>query len=148
MESSGSGRDTAWAMSEENVEAFRRGIDAYNRGEIEAVVQEHDPDVEWHPVLLQLLGGEATVYRGHEGIREMIRDAAEAFTGLHFEVLEIRDLGDRLLSECHLRGRGKASGAETETTFAFLVDFRNGKIVRVLSFLDRKDALEAAGLSE
>jgi len=127
---------------------IQAGIDAFNRGEIEAVVQEHDPDVEWHPALLQLLGGEATVYRGHEGIREMARDAAEAFAGLHFEILEIRDLGDRLLSECHLRGRGKASGAETETTFVFLVDFRNGKIVRVLSFLDRKDALEAAGLSD
>jgi hypothetical protein len=90
--------------------AFRRGIDAYNRGEVEAVVQEHDPDVEWHPALLQLLGGEATVYRGHEGTREMMRDAAEAFAELHFEVLEIRDLGDR--SSANATSAGVARQAE------------------------------------
>ena len=29
MESSGSGRDTAWAMSEENVEIFKRGLEPW-----------------------------------------------------------------------------------------------------------------------
>jgi ketosteroid isomerase-like protein len=135
-------------MSGENVDAFNRAVEAYNRGDIEALVQEHDPQVEWHPVLLQLLGGETTVYRGHESLRDMVRDVDEAFAEFNFEVREVRDLGDRLLSECHARGRGKASGAETETPFAFLVDFRNGKIMRVRSFLDPKEALEAAELSE
>ena len=135
-------------MSQENVEAFTHAIDAYNRGDLHAVLEEHDPEVEWHPVLLQLLGGDATVYWGHEGVREMSRDLHEAFAELHFDVIEVRDLGERLVAECHLRGRGKASGAETETPFTFLVDFKNGKMIRVRSFLDPNEALEAAGLSE
>ena len=108
-----------------------------------------------NPVLMATIGA-AQGLRGEVRARAYTSDPASlgdyghlhSLDGRTFEVLEIRDLGDRLLSECHLRGRGKASGAETETTFAFLVDFRNGKIVRVLSFLDPKDALEAAGLSE
>jgi hypothetical protein len=114
-------------MSQENVEAFTRAIEAYNRGDFEAVVEEHDPPVEWHPVLLQLLGGDATVYWGHEGVREMSRDLDEAFAELHFEVFEVRGLGDSLIAECHLRERGKASGAETETPFTFLVDFKTAR---------------------
>ena len=56
-------------MSQENVEAFKRWIDAYNRQDVEAMVEEMDPEVEYHPVLPMLLGGEATVYRGHDGVR-------------------------------------------------------------------------------
>jgi hypothetical protein len=36
-------------MSQENVDAFQRAIDAYNRGDAEAMLEIHDPEVEWHP---------------------------------------------------------------------------------------------------
>jgi len=44
-------------MAEENVEAFRRGADAYNRRDVEAVLDRVDPEVEWHPLLQVLLVG-------------------------------------------------------------------------------------------
>jgi hypothetical protein len=34
-------------MSQENVEAFRRGARAYDRRDIDALLDELDPDVEW-----------------------------------------------------------------------------------------------------
>ena len=135
-------------MSQENVDAFTRAVEAYNRGDIEAVLREHDPQVEWHPVLQVLLGGEATVYWGHAGVREFFHDLDDAFADLKIEVFDVRDLEDRLIANGQLRGRGKASGAETETPLSYLVDFRNGKVVRVLTFLDPQEALEAAGLPE
>ena len=135
-------------MSQENVEAFTRAVEAYNRGDIEAVLREHDPEVEWHPVLQVLLGGEATVYWGHAGVREFFRDLDDAFAELQIEVFDTRDLGDQLIANGQLRGRGKASGAETNTPLSYLVDFRNAKVVRVLTFLDPREALQAAGLEE
>ena len=54
-------------MSQENVQAAERAIDAVNRRDIEAVLEELDPEVEWHPMIQVLLGGEETMYRGHEG---------------------------------------------------------------------------------
>jgi ketosteroid isomerase-like protein len=95
-------------MSQENVEAVRRGADAYNRGDIDALLGELDPEIEWHPLLQVLLGGEATVYRGHEGARELYRDLDEAFTEAQNELSEIRDLGERVVAIGHLRGRGAA----------------------------------------
>jgi ketosteroid isomerase-like protein len=135
-------------MSEENVEAVRRGADAYNRGDIDALLDELDPEIEWHPLLQVLLGGEATVYRGHEGARELYRDLDEAFTEAQAEPSEIRDLGERVVAIGHLRGRGRESGAETQTTIAWFFEFRNGKAVRIHEYIDPKEALEAAGLSE
>jgi len=47
-----------------------------------------------------------------------------------------------------LSARGTASGAETESPFGYVVEWRNGKATRVLSFLDPEEALEAAGPRE
>jgi ketosteroid isomerase-like protein len=133
-------------MSEENVEAIRRATDAYNRGDIDAVLEELDPKIEWHPLLQVLLGGEATVYRGHEGVRELYRDFDEAFTELQAEQSEFRDLGEQVVAMGHFRGRGRESGASTETAIVWLVEFRHDKAVRIREYLDPAAALEAAGL--
>jgi uncharacterized protein len=135
-------------MSQENVEAFKRAIDAYNRRDIDAVLEEIDPEVEWLGAVQTLVEGKAKVYRGHAGVRQWVRDIDETLADIRLEFFEIRDLGDRLVASGRLRARGKASGAETESPFACVVDSKNGKATRVLSFLDPNEALEAAGLSE
>ena len=135
-------------MAQENVEAFKRAIDAYNRRDIDAVLEEIDPEVEWLGAVQTLVEGKAKVYRGHAGVRQWVRDIDETLADIRLEFFEIRDLGDRLVASGRLRARGKASGAETESPFACVVDSKNGKATRVLSFLDPKDALEAAGLRE
>jgi ketosteroid isomerase-like protein len=134
-------------MSGENVEAFKRGVAAVNRWDIEAVLEESDPEVEWHPALQVLLGGEATVYRGHDGFRKMVREVEEAWADVHYEFSEIRDLGDRIVAIGHFRARSK-SGVDVESPLGYLVEFKNGKLIGAWSYLDPKEALEAAGLSE
>ncbi len=135
-------------MSGENVEAFKRAVEAANRGDVEAALEEFDPEVEWHPALVMSLEGEATVYRGHEGIRVLYRDFDELFDKVHWEYAEIRDLGDRVVGIGRFRMRGKGSGAETETPVCSVVDFKDGKAIRVRTYLDRNEAFEAVGLSE
>jgi hypothetical protein len=34
-------------MSQENVESFKRGVEAYNRRDAQALIEELDPTVEW-----------------------------------------------------------------------------------------------------
>ena len=135
-------------MSQENVEGFKRAIDAYNRRDVAAVLEVHDPDVEWHAALQNMLGGEAAVYRGHEGLRELVRDLDETFSELQMEITQIQDLGDRLVAVGHLRGKGKESGAGVESPIGYVLDFTDGKVTRVRTYLEPKEALEAAELRE
>ena len=132
-------------MSQENVEAYKRAVEAANRRDLEALLEELDPEVEWYSAVV---GMGSTVYRGAEGIREMFDDADETIADAFFEVSEIRDLGDRLLSLGHLRAHGRESGVQTEASFNQLVDFTDGKATVLRTFLDPKEALEAAGLRE
>jgi ketosteroid isomerase-like protein len=48
----------------------------------------------------------------------------------------------------HEVAKGRESGAVVETDTGTVQTVRNGKITRVRSFMDRNQALEAAGLSE
>jgi ketosteroid isomerase-like protein len=135
-------------MSDENVEAFKRGLEAGNRGDVETLLEVLDPSVEWHSALHALMGGEQTVFRGHVGVRKLLRDLNESFAEVHLEIAEIRDLGDRLVAIGHIRTRGKASGAETVTPLAQVTEIKNGKFISVRNYLDPKEALEAAELSD
>jgi ketosteroid isomerase-like protein len=140
-------------MSQENVDAFKRGLHAYNRRDIDALVEELDPGVEFHPALAVLLGGEQTVFRGHQGMRESIQEEDEALAKYQVEISEIRDLGNTVLAIGHARIRGKESGVQTESPFCILTESKGTKgratrITRIRMFLDPDEALEAAGLRE
>ena len=92
-----------------------------------------------------LLEGEQTVFRGHDGVCEMIRDLSEVFGEIHIEISEIRDLGDGLAAIGPYRTRGKVSGVETETPFALVTEVKDGKPISIRAFLDRNEALDVGG---
>jgi ketosteroid isomerase-like protein len=112
------------------------------------MLEELDPEVEWHSALSILLSGKATVYRGHDGVREWFRELDDALDEIHVEYTDIRDLGDRVVAIGHIRTRGRESGVVTESPLAMVSDTRNGKSVRVRTYLEPAEALQAAGLSE
>jgi ketosteroid isomerase-like protein len=58
--------DTARAMPQENVEIVRRWNDAYNRRDLETLLELTDPDFEFRSVFV----GMESVFRGYDGLRE------------------------------------------------------------------------------
>jgi hypothetical protein len=99
MESSALSPDTARAMSQENVDVLkRRGARSTPSRAWRRPWSCWIPRVEWHPAFTALLGGETTVFRGHDGAREVIRQFWEISSETRFEVSEIRDLGDQALA--------------------------------------------------
>ena len=135
-------------MSEENIDAMRRGAEAFNRRDLDAMLEEVDSEIEWAAALPVILGGETTVSRGHEAVREMFRELFDVLDEIRVEYTDVRDLGDRLFCAGHLWTRGRESGVETESPYFAVVGMKNGKAVRMSTYLDRDEALEAAGLSE
>jgi ketosteroid isomerase-like protein len=135
-------------MSQENVKVFKRAIEAINRNDVEALLSELAPDVEWHSALLIAVGGKQAMYRGHEGVREWLRDLYETLSEFQADYQEILDLGDRTVGIGVVRGRGTASEAAIESPHGTVVEFKDGKGIRIRTYLDPKEALEAAGLQE
>ena len=133
-------------MSQENLEASRRFVDAFNRRDVEAMIATLDAGIEWHPASTVALGGAASVYRGHSGVLDGLRDLDGSYERLLIEISTFQDVGERVAGTGEIRVRGRASGAELRSPFGVVFEFRNGKATYIRSYLDPREALEAAGL--
>ena len=131
-------------MSQENVERFVKGIEAFNRGDIQGVLRFMDPEIHFE----HRLAAFQKDFVGLDGVRGWLADVRENFDNGQIHCPDVRDLGDRVLGLGTLHATGKQSGVETEQTFAALATYRNGLITEYTDFGDRDRALEAAGLSE
>ena len=133
-------------MSQENVEMFRRSVDAFNARDVDALIGLITEDFEFAPYLAAAV--ETTSYRGSEGLRKYRSDADAAWETIELRVDSVRDLGDRLIAFGALRGRGRGSGLDIQTPLTALVDFREGKLSAVRGYQTASEALQAAGLRE
>ena len=138
-------------MSQENVELARRSFETFNRGGVDAVVAEGlwSPEIVWDVTAAGIPG--LGIYRGQEEVQSFFdEDWFKVFPFSEWEVQidEVIDLGDRVISICRQRGHGAASGAETDLTFVQVATIRDGQFVRIDNYLNRAEALEAAGLQE
>jgi len=136
-------------MSRENVEAYERAFEAFGKKrDVDALLPALDPAIEWDMQLQTLLGGEAAVYRGHEGVRQYFRDMDEVFAEIELDYPDVRAVGDRVLAIGVVRARGRKSGALIESQVGMVVEARDGKATRVMAFMDPEEALKAVGLQE
>lgn len=118
----------------------RSWIEAWNRGEIEALIADAGPDVEWvvtreHP--------DATTHRGVEAVGAYLRDWVSTMPDLRIEIDELEETADKVLVVLLLTGTGSGSGATTEVRTAMISTFREGTPVRTEEFLDVAEARRA-----
>jgi ketosteroid isomerase-like protein len=126
-------------MSQENVESFKRGTEAWNRDDYDAWIDGFAPELEWFALM--------EVFRGHAGARQ----AWESFRrDMQLEVRfdDVRDLGESVLALGAMKGVGQTTRLSVAGELAQLATYRDGKVVSCRDFLNHAEALEAAGLRE
>jgi ketosteroid isomerase-like protein len=133
-------------MSSENVEVVKRIFEAAARRDAAGVLAAYDQDVEVDfsgAPQAGMIG--ARVYRGHEGLRRWFREWHDAWADVHDEVEEVIDAGEHVVSVVNQHARGRASGVEVEQKHvAGVWTLRDGKVIRVVWFSSRAQAIEAA----
>ena len=129
----------------------RRWVAAINRADADELVTLADPSVDYLPYLGSL-SGEAGAYQGHQGLRQYVRDLAEAWSAYSVEIHRLEDLGDEVLMEGRLRATGQSSGLEVDAEMAWVHSFRpgtgEGRYIRLRFFSDRAKAIAAAELQK
>jgi ketosteroid isomerase-like protein len=133
-------------MSGENVESFRRTLDAFNRGDKAAWLATFDPDAVMIPARDW---PESAPIRGAEAIWDFYVEVTRTWDEGFFELGEVIEAGpDKVLANSRREARGRASGAGVQFSYWTVGTYRGGKTVLVEWFADRAEALEAAGRSE
>lgn len=126
---------------EELLRSMYSGFGALMRGgDVGAFVRAHyDPDCEYYPV------EESDPSRGHDEVIRWISRWFEAWDAFDVELEDVVRVGDRLMTEVRVEGRGSGSGLEVSKSFFHLFELRRGKILRMYEYETRRDALQAAG---
>ena len=133
-------------MSQENVEIVRSVYEAANRGDREHALGFLHPEIVIDATRRVI---NPTTYVGMDGAQQLFTDMDEVWEEFRLEQIELIDAGSRVVVIGRLVGKGKASGVEVEQPIAGIWNVRGGRVVRVeLGYTDRREALEAAGLSE
>jgi ketosteroid isomerase-like protein len=125
-------------VSQENVEIVRRGFEAWERGDIEGLLQAFDETVVVRPVI----GPDRL---GPSGVLEMAADWVEGFEEFTMKAEEFIDAGDDVVVRVRQEAREASAGVPVEATFWFLYSMRDGKAVRFELFREREQALAAVG---
>jgi ketosteroid isomerase-like protein len=128
-------------MSQTNVEIIRRAYDAFNEGDLDALMDCYSADAEQEAPVL----GE--VHRGRDEIRRSFSSYFEVVEEHHTEPIEFIEVGEHVVVPVRLHGRLRHTGITdemipTEMVHAFAV--RDGQIVWNYICADRNEAIKAA----
>ena len=118
-------------MSQENVEAARRTMEAYRRGDYDAAAAYLAPDVVWSV-------GQERPAHGRAAVREMWKRWDDEWDELDTVIEEAIDAGDKVLVAVRYRGRGRVSGVEVNDRQYEVHTFRHGLCVRRLPRAGRR----------
>jgi ketosteroid isomerase-like protein len=131
-------------MTPANVDVVRSSYDAFNRRDLDAMLEAYDPEVVWE----QDEGFvEPGTHYGHAGVRHVFNAIFEGFEKFRIATEELHDIDEeRVLAVVNIVATGKLSGLRTENSGGHIFWFREGRITRVQLYLDPAEAREAAGL--
>ena len=130
-------------MSQENVETIRRAYETLNAGEL--VYSIFHPALIYHPRADE---PDPSAHVGRDAFERLLDGFLESFSDLRFDVLEVIDVGDRVIASTIMHGRGAASGASVDDTYVFVYKLRDGLVVEGWEYRTEQEALEAVGLAE
>jgi ketosteroid isomerase-like protein len=127
-----------------NLELVRPVIDAFNRADVDGVLDSTSQQFEFD--FSNSRGPLSGVYRGHGEGREFLSSFFEPWAALDVSLEELVELADdRVLTVTEIRTRGQGSGVEVNATGAMIWTIRDGEIVAAKMYQSKDDALEAAG---
>ena len=132
-------------MSEADAERIRRAYEVWNESGPAAVTDQF-----WAEDAVYREGPgwpDAGVYRGRAAALERMRSLIELVGPIEVRLEELIDVGDGRFIACTSMV-GEGAHAPYTQSFAVLHRLRDGLIVEADYYLDRAQALEAAGLPE
>jgi ketosteroid isomerase-like protein len=133
-------------MSSANTDLVRSIYAAWERGDFDSTEWAH-PEIDY----VRADGPEPGTWSGLAGMAEAVRAYAGAWDDVRLLMDEYRALdGERVLVLYHFSGHGKASGldlGQVGSQAAHVFHIRDGKVVKLVIYFDRDQALTDLGLT-
>lgn len=126
-----------------NVELVTQGYSNFASGNMEAVLANWDPEIEWHECKgMPLVEGDG-IYIGHEAIMsKVLMKLPEYFDGFNIEVTEIFGADDKVVMQGYYCGTNKATGNTFKANATHVWTVKDGKGIRFFQAVDTATILK------
>lgn len=124
------------------LEIVQRSYDAFGRGDMDAVVADMHPDIEWHQAQGLPHGG---LYRGLDEVRRNVFDPLEEswWDAFSADPDEFLDAGGQVVVIGRYRGVAKGTGKRLDVPFVHVWTFAGAQAIRFRQFLDTAGWVDA-----
>jgi ketosteroid isomerase-like protein len=134
-------------MSRENIEVLRRLYAEWEKGNLWALREIADPDIEWEwSEGLAAVSGGPRIYHGLDEIGAATAEFLQAWGFYWMTAEEFLDAGDKVVVLMQAHARATGADRVLEQRMAGVWTMRDGRALRVRYYEDTDEALEAAGL--
>jgi len=126
----------------DNLDLVRRSYAAFERDDLDAVLVDMHPEIEWHQAQGLAHGG---IYHGVEEVRRNIFEPLDESWWSEFSASpdEFLEAGSEIVVLGRYRGRAKETGKPLDVPFVHVWTVENGKAIRFRQFLDTAGWVEA-----
>jgi uncharacterized protein len=131
-------------MSKENAELIRRAYQAYASGNLAAMLELVDPDLEWTYLDPTLEHPTPQVCHGRHELEQVLEGWAEH--GLRVVLEEVADSGELVMVGVRTPGVDAHHGWHRGNRAYSVFTVREGRVVALRDCRDRQEALRLAGV--
>ena len=135
-------------MGSANLDLVRSILAAWERSDYTTLAEWAHPEIEY----VVADGPDTGTWTGLAGVAEAWRDITDNWDDPRVEVQNIRALSRERVLALYLRvGRGKTTGFDIgnlRMTSATIFDVYDGKVTRIVHYVDHRNALADLGLKE
>jgi ketosteroid isomerase-like protein len=129
-------------VERDNAQIVADAYDAWNRGDIDAMVSRYHPSIVMHD------DPEMPDVQSHRGIRAVVRRLREIMETLGESAYELEQIAEgpgRVASVARLHGPGSPESPPFEGRIGQVAELRDGMIVSIQVYLDPQRALDEVG---
>jgi ketosteroid isomerase-like protein len=131
-------------LSERELELVKEGYRAFERGDLEWVLEHFHPEIL---VENRREGPDSGTFHGHSGFMRYLEGWLSAWEEFRMEPVEFIVAKDQVLVLLRQYGRGKGSQVELEEEVAHLWTVQGEKAVAYRVYTHQQEGLEAIGLT-
>ena len=128
----------------ENTQVIKDAYAAFQRGDVAAIVNACDENVEWHGVIgTEGVLPQSGLRHGRAAVAEFFKQVAESTDFNSFEPKEFVAQGDTVVALGSYSARMKPSGNSFSSTWVMVFTVRNGKIAKFQEYSDSAQLVRA-----
>jgi hypothetical protein len=124
-------------MAQGDISAVEASYEAWRRCDADLAASLCHPDVQVQR------DGEPTLYRGHDGLRQVLIRELDGWAEVEIQVDRLLEREGSILGLATFRGTGRGSGIEAEHFLGHLWSVESAVVTRICIFHDRDRALAA-----